>query len=113
MGQLILVRHGKTVLNSHDNEERLRGWLDIPLDEQGLQEAELTARRVAQYQVAHIYSSDLRRARQTSDAVMRATLAPVFFRYSDSSKSIRRCQHLGVSPSSISASGICGNSKNY
>lgn len=77
MGHLILVRHGKTVLNSLDSEERLRGWMDIPLDEQGLQEAELTAQRVAQYPVAHLYSSDLYRARQTADAVVRATRVPV------------------------------------
>ena len=77
MGKLILVRHGKTVLNSLDDTERLRGWMDIPLDEQGLREAEQTARRLAQYPVAHIYSSDLYRARQTADAVVRATLASI------------------------------------
>lgn len=77
MGKLILVRHGKTVLNSHDSEERLRGWMDIPLDEQGLQEAEETAQRLAQYPVAQIYSSDLRRARQTAEAVVNVTQAPV------------------------------------
>jgi broad specificity phosphatase PhoE len=37
MGKLILVRHGHTPLNAAGKEERLRGWLDIPLDEQGLQ----------------------------------------------------------------------------
>ncbi len=77
MGRLILVRHGKTVLNSSDNEERLRGWMDIPLNEQGLLEAEDTARRLAQYPVEHIYSSDLYRARQTAEAVVRTTRAPV------------------------------------
>jgi probable phosphoglycerate mutase len=77
MGKLILVRHGKTVLNSLDDEERLRGWMDMPLDEQGLREAEVTAQRLAQYPVAHIYSSDLYRARQTADAAVRATLAPI------------------------------------
>jgi broad specificity phosphatase PhoE len=77
MGKLILVRHGKTVLNSQDNSERLRGWMDVPLDEQGLREAEETAQRLAQYPVAHIYSSDLYRARQTADAVAKATLAPI------------------------------------
>lgn len=77
MGKLILVRHGKTVLNSLDNEERLRGWMDVPLDEQGLREADETARRLAQYPVDHIYSSDLYRARQTADAVVRATRAPI------------------------------------
>jgi broad specificity phosphatase PhoE len=42
-----------------------------------LREAEETARRLAQYPVAHIYSSDLYRARQTADAVVRATRAPI------------------------------------
>jgi broad specificity phosphatase PhoE len=77
MGKLILVRHGKTILNSLDNEERLRGWMDIPLDEQGLREAEATAQRLAGYRVAHIYSSDLYRARQTAEAVVAATGAPI------------------------------------
>jgi broad specificity phosphatase PhoE len=77
MGKLILVRHGKTVLNSLDNEERLRGWMDIPLDEQGLQEAGETAQRLAEYRIEHIYSSDLYRARQTAAAVVRATGAPI------------------------------------
>jgi broad specificity phosphatase PhoE len=77
MGKLILVRHGKTVLNSLDGAERLRGWLDVPLDEQGLREAEETAQRLAQHPVEHIYSSDLYRARQTADAVVKATMAPI------------------------------------
>ena len=77
MGKLILVRHGKTVLNAQDNSERLRGWMDVPLDEQGLREAEETAQRLSQYPVAHIYSSDLYRARQTANAVVKATLAPI------------------------------------
>jgi broad specificity phosphatase PhoE len=77
MGKLILVRHGKTQLNSLDNAERLRGWMDVPLDEQGLREADETARRLVPYSVDHIYSSDLYRARQTADAVVKTTLAPI------------------------------------
>jgi 2,3-bisphosphoglycerate-dependent phosphoglycerate mutase len=77
MGKLILVRHGKTLLNSLDTAERLRGWMDVPLDDQGLREAEETAQRLAQYPVAQIYSSDLYRARQTADAVVKRTLAPI------------------------------------
>ena len=77
MGKLILVRHGKTVLNSLDSAERLRGWMDVPLNEQGLREAEETAQRLVQYPVAHIYSSDLYRTQQTADAVAKATLAPI------------------------------------
>jgi broad specificity phosphatase PhoE len=77
MGKLILVRHGKTVLNSLDSAERLRGWMDIPLDQQGLREADETAQRLSQHPVTHIYSSDLYRARQTANAVVKATLAPI------------------------------------
>jgi len=79
MGRLILVRHGKTVLNSLDDTERLRGWMDIPLDEQGLREAQETALRVAQHPVQRIYCSDLYRAKQTADAVVRATGAPIVY----------------------------------
>src|SRR5258706_399231 len=79
MGRLILVRHGKTVLNSLDDTERLRGWMDIPLDEQGLREAQETARRVAQHAVQRIYCSDLYRATQTAEAVVRTTSAPIVY----------------------------------
>jgi 2,3-bisphosphoglycerate-dependent phosphoglycerate mutase len=73
VGKLILVRHGKTVLNSLDDSEKLRGWLDVPLSDEGLEEAEMTALQVAQYPVAAIYCSDLLRARQTAAAIARAT----------------------------------------
>jgi broad specificity phosphatase PhoE len=77
MGKLILIRHGHTPLNAAGEDERLRGWLDIPLDEQGLQEAVETARRIAHYPVTAIYSSDLRRARQTAEVVSKVTKASV------------------------------------
>jgi len=76
MGKLILVRHGHTCLNVPGRDERLRGWLDLPLDDQGLQEAAETAERLADYPVEAIYSSDLRRARQTAEALRRRTHAP-------------------------------------
>jgi len=76
MGKLILVRHGHTSLNVPGRDERLRGWLDIPLDDQGLQEAAETADRLADYPVEAIYSSDLRRARQTAEVLRRRTTAP-------------------------------------
>ena len=75
MGKLILVRHGHTCLNVPGKDERLRGWLDIPLDEQGLAEAAETAQRLADYPVAAIYASDLRRARQTAEILRRRTHA--------------------------------------
>ncbi len=81
MGKLILVRHGKTMLNSLDDAERLRGWLDVPLDAQGLQEAIQTAQHVARYSVEAIYTSDLYRARQTAAALVQATKAPLLHTY--------------------------------
>ena len=78
MGNLILVRHGRTVLNTNDAHERLRGWLDVPLDEQGLREATETAQAVAQYPISLIFASDLVRARQTATAIVAATGAPIF-----------------------------------
>jgi broad specificity phosphatase PhoE len=76
-GKLILIRHGHTSLNLAGEHERLRGWLDVPLDEQGLREAEQTAARVARHGITAIYSSDLTRAIQTSVSVSRATGAPL------------------------------------
>jgi 2,3-bisphosphoglycerate-dependent phosphoglycerate mutase len=72
-GKLMLVRHGKTGLNSPGDSERLRGWLDVPLNEEGLEEAEMTARQVAQYPISAIYCSDLLRAQQTAAAIARTT----------------------------------------
>jgi len=78
VGKLILVRHGHTPLNSHGKEERLRGWLDIPLDRQGLQEAAESAQKLAGYPVTAIYTSDLKRARQTAETIRQVTNAEVF-----------------------------------
>jgi broad specificity phosphatase PhoE len=75
MGKLILVRHGHTCLNVPGKDERLRGWLDIPLDDQGLGEAAETAELLTEYPVEAIYASDLRRARQTAEVLRRATQA--------------------------------------
>jgi broad specificity phosphatase PhoE len=75
VGKLILIRHGHTPLNSHGKEERLRSWLDIPLDEQGLQEAVETAQKIRGLPVTTIYSSDLKRARQTAEVIRQSTQA--------------------------------------
>jgi probable phosphoglycerate mutase len=78
MGKLLIIRHGHTGLNLPGRDERLRGWLDVPLDGQGLEEAAETAELVGgQYHVDAIYSSDLRRARQTAEVVRQRLKAPV------------------------------------
>jgi broad specificity phosphatase PhoE len=77
MGKLILIRHGHTSLNIPGQQERLRGWLDVPLSEQGLREAEETARIVANFGIKTIFSSDLTRALQTSEIISRVVYAPI------------------------------------
>lgn len=77
MGKLLLVRHGHTALNRPGDDERLRSWLDIPLDETGLEEAAKTAGNLAKYPIREIYCSDLRRARQTAEVLRRHVKAPV------------------------------------
>ena len=64
--QLLLIRHGETAANA---ERRVQGHLDVPLSGRGLRESERLAGRVAELPVAALYSSPLRRARQTADAI--------------------------------------------
>jgi broad specificity phosphatase PhoE len=78
MGKLLIIRHGHTSLNMPGRDERLRGWLDVPLDGEGLEEAAATAQQVdSMHAVDAIYCSDLRRARQTAEALRKRTKAPV------------------------------------
>jgi len=67
---VILVRHGETALNKKavagDSGERIRGWLDVPLDKQGRIQALETARRVAStFSIRRVYASPLQRAYET------------------------------------------------
>jgi len=63
MTRIILVRHGQTEWN---REERFRGWADLDLNDLGKRQAEATAEKVAQWSVAAVYSSPLRRAVTTA-----------------------------------------------
>jgi len=72
---LVYVRHGATVLNKGGSEERLRGWLPVPLSELGQQQARETALRLAQrlsVDPQTFTTSDLHRALQTSAIVGQA-----------------------------------------
>lgn len=69
MTHVILVRHGQTRLNRLPS---FRGRTEIPLDEKGLRQAEATGRRIAAtWPVKAVYSSPLRRALQTAEAIAR------------------------------------------
>lgn len=66
MARFILIRHGQTGWN---RQERFRGWVDIDLDDTGRRQAEAAARRISRWEVAAIYSSPLKRALATAQAL--------------------------------------------
>jgi broad specificity phosphatase PhoE len=62
--RIVLIRHGQTEWNAVD---RIRGQVDVALDEVGLAQAEATARRVARdWSPGALFSSPLSRAVQTA-----------------------------------------------
>jgi probable phosphoglycerate mutase len=67
---LVLVRHGVTDWN---RARRFQGQIDIPLNDEGRRQAELTGRRLAaeaaRHPVAAVYTSDLGRAMQTAEPI--------------------------------------------
>ena len=71
---VILVRHGHTLLNA---DGRLRGELDVALDETGLREAEVLARVLMPLPIVAVISSPLARARETATPLSVATGAPL------------------------------------
>ena len=66
--RVLLVRHGRTVLNA---ENRLRGRLDPELDDVGRAEVQALAEQLAALAPARVVSSPLRRAVQTAEAIAR------------------------------------------
>ncbi len=66
MTSIYLVRHGQTAWNK---EEIFRGRTDVPLDEIGLKQAELTGEYFRKLKIDAIYSSPLSRAWQTAERI--------------------------------------------
>lgn len=64
--EIFLVRHGETEWNS---EGIFRGQSDIPLNHNGLKQAEATGSYLQKIDFAAVYCSPLSRARQTADAI--------------------------------------------
>ncbi len=69
MTRIVLVRHGETEWN---RVERFRGRADVPLNPNGISQAEAAARRIAErWRPAAVYSSPLSRALKTAEAIAR------------------------------------------
>jgi probable phosphoglycerate mutase len=65
----LLIRHGESEGN---REWRLQGQREYPMTERGHCQAEALARRLARWQIAAVYSSPLRRARETAAVIAEA-----------------------------------------
>ena len=68
--RIIALRHGETAWNV---DTRLQGQLDIPLNERGQRQARLAAQALSHEEPQGLWSSDLRRARDTAAAVAAST----------------------------------------
>jgi broad specificity phosphatase PhoE len=66
---LLLARHGETDWN---RELRIQGHADPPLNDLGRRQAHELAERLAALELDALYSSDLRRARETAEIVATA-----------------------------------------
>jgi len=64
--ELILVRHGETPFN---RERKVQGIADIELNDTGLRQAHQLALSLKDHEIHQIYSSPLRRAYQTAEAI--------------------------------------------
>ena len=75
--QCLIIRHGATHLNSNDPTiDRIRGWTDWPLSDEGRGEARKLADAVKLAKPDMILSSDLFRAEQTAAIVSEITGIP-------------------------------------
>ncbi|MCH4249706.1 MAG: histidine phosphatase family protein [Microbacteriaceae bacterium] len=69
---LYLVRHGQTIFNIYD---KMQGWGNSPLTEQGQAQAQAVGERLADTRFAAAYCSDTTRAQQTAQAILDANRA--------------------------------------
>ncbi|XP_061176540.1 fructose-2,6-bisphosphatase TIGAR-like [Saccostrea echinata] len=67
-----IVRHGET---SYNRERVIQGQTDIPLSGIGHEQAHRVAERLQNEQYSHIFSSDLSRAQETAEAIIKSNAA--------------------------------------
>lgn len=72
--KIILVRHGET---DYNQQKRMQGWLDIPLNVRGHAQARATAERFIDIHVDALYSSDLVRAHTTAQYIATTVKTPI------------------------------------
>ncbi|MEG0449294.1 MAG: histidine phosphatase family protein [Lysinibacillus sp.] len=76
MTTFYLVRHGETIWNK---EQRLQGWLDSPLTEEGIGNAKKLGKRLDQVDFHSVYSSTSGRAKKTTEYIIGDREIPVLY----------------------------------
>jgi broad specificity phosphatase PhoE len=66
--RLIFIRHGET---NYNLKKIMQGSIDAPLNGRGIAQARAVARRLAREKIDFIYSSPMRRARETAEEIAR------------------------------------------
>lgn len=75
---IYLVRHGATKLNSSNKrDDRIRGWLNPPLTDEGKRSAEQSAQALTDRGIYAVRSSDLVRAADTARIIANVIKVPV------------------------------------
>ena len=72
--QIYVIRHGETAMNL---ESRLQGWLDEPLNENGILVAQLTGKALRDVRFDRVISSPLSRAKETARLILEENRFPV------------------------------------
>ncbi|MBM5800643.1 MAG: histidine phosphatase family protein, partial [Cyanobacteria bacterium K_DeepCast_35m_m2_023] len=67
--RLLLVRHGETDWN---RQGRFQGQIDIPLNRNGIAQAEAAGQALAGVRINRAYTSSMARPRQTAEAILRS-----------------------------------------
>jgi broad specificity phosphatase PhoE len=79
MATLYLVRHGTTKYNYHGDpkQDRVKGTMDVPLDERGKMVAHQAADQLAKLGVTHVITPDLARGLETAHIISQKTGAKI------------------------------------
>jgi len=67
LARVFIVRHGETAWNK---DNRMQGWLDIPLNDLGISQARLTAEALKDTPLDRAFTSDLQRASKTAEIIL-------------------------------------------
>ena len=78
-GKVFLIRHGSTDFNKEGgtSADRIRGWANVPLNDQGREDADKAAKKLSDENPSKIFASDLIRAEETAHILDKEHNAPI------------------------------------